>query len=70
MFSFLKLLKQQVQEQLAEPLQAKLAQRQHIQALIAQGKEQIEQRQAELQQGLIEVRALLFSTEDALQSSI
>ena len=66
----LKLLKQQVQEQLAEPLQAKLAQRQHIQALIAQGKEQIEQRQVELQQGLIEVRALLFSTEDALQSSI
>ena len=66
----LKLLKQQVQEQLAEPLQAKLAQRQHIQALIAQGKEQIEQRQMELQQGLIEVRALLFSTEDALQSSI
>ncbi|WP_171295175.1 dynamin family protein [Acinetobacter sp. WCHA39] len=66
----LKLLQQQVQEQLAEPLQAKLAQRQHIQALIAQGKEQIEQRQMELQQGLIEVRALLFSTEDALQSSI
>ena len=49
----------------------KLAQRQHIQALIAQGKEQIEQRQAELQQGLIEVRTFVTLVQkDALQSSI
>lgn len=66
----LKLLQQQVQEQLEEPLQAKLEQRQQIQALIAQGAERIKQRQATLEQGVIEVRNVLLVTEEALKSSV
>lgn len=68
--SQLTLLQQQVKEQLEQPLQAKLAQRQDIQRLIEQGKEKTEQRKLELQQGLTDVQSLLISTQDALQSSI
>lgn len=66
----LQLLQQQVKEQLEEPLQAKQAQRQQIEELIAQGQEQIKLRHAALEQGLQDVQGLCAATQDLLSANV
>lgn len=57
-----------VREQYLEPLNAKLAKREEIQALLQQGEVQIAQRKARLQQARKEVSDLLAMTQNALQA--
>lgn len=65
----LKLLKDCVEEQFMQPLQAKLQQRQEIAALMAQEKSQIDQRKAELAGGLKELQDLHSITDAALHAA-
>ncbi len=65
----LKLLKDCVEEQFMQPLQAKLQQRQEIAALMAQEKSQIDQRKAELVGGLKELQDLHSITDAALHAA-
>lgn len=57
-----------VDEQYLEPLSAKRAQREEIQALLQQGEAQVAQRKAQLQQAQKEVSDLMAMTQNALQA--
>ena len=61
-----KLLKDCVEEQFMQPLQAKLQQRQEVAALMAQEQSQIEQRKVELADGLKQLQDLHSLTDAAL----
>ena len=62
----LTLLKDCVEEQFMQPLQAKLQQRQEVAALMAKEKSQIEQRKIELADGLKQLQGLHSLTDAAL----
>lgn len=64
----LTLLKDCVEEQFMQPLQAKLQQRQEVAALMAQEKSEIEQRKVKLADGLRELQGLHSLTDAALHA--
>ena len=64
----LKLLKACVEEQFMQPLHAKSQQRQEIADLMAQEQSHIEQRKADLTDGLAQLQGLYALTNDALHA--